>query len=290
MYRYLLGTPFVVIILALIVSLCFAQEGQKDIQQSPISTIPNILQEISKMSKNEQFQILKSKRDNLYLEIFQLESELNSLQQEISYIKNEITSMNNNSSYLTDLKSNLDKYQRNGGKDKDKLKDFQDRINEFQGYVNDSKQKIGQRDVNVLEHKLAYDKSLIEVKKMEKRRVETAFDSLFNYESAKQEFNTSISRLFAGLVGIVIVGFFLIAYLDCKVRQAVFSGQSGIQFITLFSLVIAIILFGITGVLEGKELSALLGGLSGYILGRVTQPRETSPPPTSPQPPTPPST
>ena len=44
----------------------------------------------------------------------------------------------------------------------------------------------------------------------------------------------------------------------------------GIQFITLFALVIAIILFGITGILEGKELSALLGGLSGYILGRST--------------------
>lgn len=39
-------------------------------------------------------------------------------------------------------------------------------------------------------------------------------------------------------------------------------GQSGIQFLTLFSLVIAIILFGITGILKGKELAALLGGLS----------------------------
>jgi hypothetical protein len=40
------------------------------------------------------------------------------------------------------------------------------------------------------------------------------------------------------------------------------------QFITIFSLVIAIILFGITGILESKELSALLVGLSGFILGR----------------------
>jgi hypothetical protein len=54
---------------------------------------------------------------------------------------------------------------------------------------------------------------------------------------------------------------------DDKVRQEIFSGQAGIQFITLLSLVIAIILFGITGILEGKELSALLGGLAGYILG-----------------------
>lgn len=36
---------------------------------------------------------------------------------------------------------------------------------------------------------------------------------------------------------------------------------------------IAIILFGITDILGGKELSALLGGISGYILGRVSENR-----------------
>ena len=47
---------------------------------------------------------------------------------------------------------------------------------------------------------------------------------------------------------------------------------------TLFSLVIAIILFGITEILQAKELSALLGGISGYILGRVTTDRTSAPP------------
>src|SRR5207247_2857890 len=51
-------------------------------------------------------------------------------------------------------------------------------------------------------------------------------------------------------------------------RRAIFAGQTGIQFLTLFSIVIAIILFGITGILADKELAALLGGISGYILGR----------------------
>jgi hypothetical protein len=36
----------------------------------------------------------------------------------------------------------------------------------------------------------------------------------------------------------------------------------------MFAIVIAVILFGIINILESKELSALLGGLSGYILGR----------------------
>jgi predicted nucleic acid-binding Zn-ribbon protein len=74
--------------------------------------------------------------------------------------------------------------------------------------------------------------------------------------------------IFAILVGAVIIGFFAIAFQSEKVRDAIFTGDSGIQFVTLFSLVIAIILFGVLHILEGKELSALLGGLSGYILGR----------------------
>jgi hypothetical protein len=54
------------------------------------------------------------------------------------------------------------------------------------------------------------------------------------------------------------------------VAKTIFSGEMGMQFVTLFLIVIAIILFGIMGTLEGKELAALLGGLSGYILGRAT--------------------
>jgi hypothetical protein len=94
--------------------------------------------------------------------------------------------------------------------------------------------------------------------------------SLFGKNDAGNNFKKTMSITFALLVGAVILGFFVIAFRDESVRKAIFSNESGIQFITLFSLVIAIILFGIVEVLEGKELAALLGGLSGYILGRGT--------------------
>lgn len=100
--------------------------------------------------------------------------------------------------------------------------------------------------------------------------VEDAINVLLIPETAKNEFKLYITAAFSILVGFVILGFFVVSWRDETVRRAIFSGQSGIQFLTLFSLVIAIILFGITEVLEGKELAALLGGLSGYILGRVT--------------------
>ena len=95
--------------------------------------------------------------------------------------------------------------------------------------------------------------------------------------SPDQQFKGYMSGAFAALIAIVIGGFFLLASRDEVMRRAIFSGETGIQFLTLFSLVIAIILFGIINILEGKELAALLGGLSGYILGRTTQ-RSGAPP------------
>jgi Na+/H+-dicarboxylate symporter len=91
---------------------------------------------------------------------------------------------------------------------------------------------------------------------------------LFAKSEQTNSFKMWMSITFATLVGSVIAGFFFIAGKDRSVRASTFAHEVGIQFITLFSLVIAIILLGIIGVLEGKELAALLGGLSGYILGR----------------------
>jgi len=111
-------------------------------------------------------------------------------------------------------------------------------------------------------------KAKLAPKQSEKNAIESRMSELIDMERPKQEFKGTMSRWFVGLVAVVIVGFFIIVWRDEVIRRQIFSGQAGMQFITMFSLVIAIILFGITGILESKELSALLGGLSGYILGR----------------------
>lgn len=94
-------------------------------------------------------------------------------------------------------------------------------------------------------------------------------NQLFISSDATNSFKLKMSLAFAALVAVVITGFFWIAFSNEEVKKAIFSNEAGIQFITLFAIVIAVILFGIIGVLEGKELSALLGGLSGYILGKA---------------------
>lgn len=101
--------------------------------------------------------------------------------------------------------------------------------------------------------------------------IEARIDEAINIQLRILGYRIWLSAMFAALIGVLMWRFFAVTLSDPTVRQAVFSAQSGIQFLTLFCLVIAIFVFGIAGILEGKELSALLGGLSGYILGRVTQ-------------------
>jgi hypothetical protein len=106
--------------------------------------------------------------------------------------------------------------------------------------------------------------------------IEEQLSVLFTKSDQTNSFKLNMSLAFTGLVSLVIIGFFVVALYDDKVRTSIFSNESGIQFITLFSLVIAIILFGIVNILEGRELAAVLGGLSGYILGRGTGSERTA--------------
>ncbi len=44
-------------------------------------------------------------------------------------------------------------------------------------------------------------------------------------------------------------------------------GHGGLRYIALLLIVTALVLFGVEKILEGKEISALLGTIAGYILG-----------------------
>jgi hypothetical protein len=137
--------------------------------------------------------------------------------------------------------------------------------------INDLKDQIGDQTAATYKAELLAKQKELDDKQTAMQNVRKVLASIYTPE---QEFKRTMSGIFAMLIGLVIIGFFSLSHKDEKIRQAIFSGETGIQFLTLFSLVIAIILFGITGILEDKELAALLGGLSGYILGRYNKPGE----------------
>ncbi len=94
-------------------------------------------------------------------------------------------------------------------------------------------------------------------------------DSTLAPEYQQQSFRIWISVTFTILIAILLIIFFYIVYKksDNTLSKELLSGN-GLQFITLFVLIIAIILFGILNILGGSELATILSGISGYILGK----------------------
>jgi len=107
-------------------------------------------------------------------------------------------------------------------------------------------------------------------KRVELSQLENQINMLMIPKLSQQNFMFWSSIAFVILMCIILGTFFFVVSRDTQIRSAIFGTDSGIQFVTLFCIVIAIILFGLTQVLEGKELSALLGSIAGYILGKVT--------------------
>jgi hypothetical protein len=97
------------------------------------------------------------------------------------------------------------------------------------------------------------------------QKVEASISQIGN-----RDYFTLVATSIFGLAVVVVIGsFFGLAFRDRENRVLV-NPDIGLQFVTLFSIIIAIILFGVLEILGGKELAALLGGISGYILGRGT--------------------
>lgn len=104
------------------------------------------------------------------------------------------------------------------------------------------------------------------------RMTQKQLDSTLAPEYKQQEFRITISICFSILIGVLLTAFFLIVYKrsDNTLSKELLSGN-GLQFVTLFVLIIAVILFGILSILGSSELAAILSGISGYILGKGTQ-------------------
>ncbi|MDR3013404.1 MAG: hypothetical protein LBU70_09405 [Chitinispirillales bacterium] len=109
----------------------------------------------------------------------------------------------------------------------------------------------------------------IEVLSQDIFHAEQAIYATLSPEFRDQDFRIWISLTFSGLIAVLLLAFFLIIFKrsDVTLSKQLLS-SSGLQFITVFILIIAIILFGILNILGGSELAAIISGISGYILGK----------------------
>ncbi len=107
-----------------------------------------------------------------------------------------------------------------------------------------------------------------------KERINDLYGKLYD----EGKFRLWITVIFSLCIGGLLFFFFyfISKRSETTLVKDFLSTVNGLQFITLFCLIIAIILFGVLGVLEGRELGAILSGISGYILGKgIRLPKQT---------------
>jgi hypothetical protein len=131
-------------------------------------------------------------------------------------------------------------------------------------YLGERKESASRADSEVLALQ-----TRIHVLRDDLERSEDAIDTALRSENREMLFKTLITAFFSLLIGVMIYRFFqtIRESTGAKVGELLLS-DSGLQFVTIFVLIIAIILFGILNILEGRELAAILSGIAGYILGR----------------------
>jgi hypothetical protein len=279
-------------------------------------------QQALKTAKKSEFATLRDERTVLLSEFQRLQSQRTALQEEITQERKNLDSDKERSSEsvlpersaidadIDNARKQLDPTEKRLQQEREKPKQNMDEIRRLDSLVASIKsfiqrktsdlanypRRVEQQDklkkqVEEREAKIVNDQRQLTVldnqlndKQQRLYEINIDLDSLLNRIEETNSFRREVSLVFAALVGLVICGFFWIALTDVRVRMSIFSHEAGIQFVTLFALVIAIILFGVVEILEGKELSALLGGLSGYILGRGTGAAEGQPRPAEPQP------
>jgi hypothetical protein len=277
-------------------------------EKSLLSKAAGLIPKFGFSDDTVSFHILRKNRENILIRLTNLQDQYNYLLDQekknnslidktyidVNYLKSEIQDIDSKVEQLIARKIELDKNPPTA----DQLKTY--RKNSYDSYKNftdiltsidkadvteeirrlTSEKNRNLSDINsyetLIKTKLDLTKKLLKKKEElndienELYSIDREIDNRLNIELSRNNFRTLISVLFCLLVAAVIIGFFRVALKKDEIATKVFSGENGIKFVTLFLIIIAIILFGIMGILESKELSALLGGLSGFILGRST--------------------
>lgn len=209
------------------------------------------------------FEEKNTKRFELGRQIAALESEINQL-----YIKD-------SSLILSDMASLKKQLQRKEDELKAAINKRDDvMVADITQVIQNLKEAESEAQMNLAENRATLKKRKDLTAELQKTReqlnaTEREINLLLTPKIAQQNFMFYSSICFVVLMSILLGIFYYVIKRDEQARKVIFGGETGIQFIALFSIIIAIILFGLTGVLEGKELAALLGSVAGYILGRT---------------------
>lgn len=159
------------------------------------------------------------------------------------------------------------------------IRDICYRANAFKTSVDINGNKKDLFDVNGASNTLDYWLNLISKKTIlsasadnvnKDRDIATkAIQGIYNVEKGNQDYKAKISLYYAVIIfALILISFLFLFKKSSPEIGNDFLNGNGLQFIALFAIIISTILFGILGILEGKELAAILSGIAGFILGK----------------------
>ncbi len=113
----------------------------------------------------------------------------------------------------------------------------------------------------------------IEEKQDKLLRLEGREEEIFNKLQSKEEGQFKIDRILVWtlpLYGLLMILMLFIPkfYPDVKVRNTIFSSGIILQLITVYLLTVTILILGISEKISSEVLGTLIGGISGYVLGK----------------------
>jgi hypothetical protein len=100
------------------------------------------------------------------------------------------------------------------------------------------------------------------------RNIKKTIVDLTSNSQAQRKFQANSIWFTAVLLGAIIFSFFYLVKTSNASGQ-IFSGSKGLQYVALFMIIVSITILGLIDTFGPEELSALLGSIAGYILGRV---------------------
>jgi len=118
-------------------------------------------------------------------------------------------------------------------------------------------------------------KSLTELKNTLTTQFKTVNDQ-FQRAQEKEQKKFDISQTAVTYI-VPIVGFFLVIILivprwyPAETQKSIFQNALLLELLSVYLLISTILLLGLSGRIEGNTLGTLLGGISGYVLGKTMQ-------------------
>lgn len=204
---------------------------------------------------------------NLRDEQRRLSGDVAGLASDTEALKRELTVRKEDEQSLANTRQELRESIARSPRDENAIKRAQDAVEHFERAVAASRETASiQKELDAKRGELARKRQRI-------IDIDYELSDRLAIEEGNRSFRSRVAGGFGLLILVLFIGVVFIILRRDDVRQKVVA-DGVTPLLAVFLLVAVVALVAITGVMESKDISGLIGGIGGYLLGRVEKKRE----------------